>query len=220
MKKLFYIIILLCALVVNTKAQQLPSVVISWFDGSSILPIAVNGMWTTKYTPSFDGTVLVRIKYQLNSLVLRDSVNQIVFANQQYLSIFQRGFAQAGVYTLTLQFINNGSILATQTRSLTVTGTTDVLDMLAVPTEFALKQNYPNPFNPSTTISYQLPESANVSLIIYDVTGREVANLVSAFKPAGQHTAQFNAANLPSGMYIYRIIAGNFTASNKMMLVK
>lgn len=88
------------------------------------------------------------------------------------------------------------------------------------PSDFKLEQNYPNPFNPSTTISYQLPASSAVSLKVFDMLGREVATLVNARQDAGRYQVSFNAASLASGIYFYRLQAGAFTQTNKMMLVK
>ena len=85
---------------------------------------------------------------------------------------------------------------------------------------FLLEQNYPNPFNPSTSIKYTLAEKSNVILKIYDVLGNEIATLVNSEKEVGPHEVNFEASNLSSGLYIYTIQAGNFTASKKMMLLK
>ena len=85
---------------------------------------------------------------------------------------------------------------------------------------FNLAQNYPNPFNPTTKISYTIPERNNVSLKIYDMLGREVATLVNTTKEAGNYEVNFNASNLASGLYIYKIQAGSFTQSKKMLLLK
>jgi len=86
--------------------------------------------------------------------------------------------------------------------------------------QFELYQNYPNPFNPSTTIKYELPVNGNVKLIIYDVLGGEIKTLVNGFKQKGRYEVQFNASGLPSGIYLYKIEAGNFSANRKMILLK
>lgn len=89
-----------------------------------------------------------------------------------------------------------------------------------VPKDFELSQNYPNPFNPSTTIEYSIPKDANVSLKIFDVLGKEVATLENSHKSAGTYIVNWNASNFSSGIYFYRITAGNFTETKKMFLVK
>jgi len=98
---------------------------------------------------------------------------------------------------------------------------TDIVkEKTVIPKEFSLAQNYPNPFNPSTTISYQLPQNGLVTLKVYDVLGNEVATLVNEEKPAGNYEAKFDASNLSSGTYIYKISAGNFIQTKKMILMK
>ena len=85
---------------------------------------------------------------------------------------------------------------------------------------FTLEQNYPNPFNPSTKISFSVSERSNVSIKVFDMLGREVAELINSAKEAGSYEVTFDASNLSSGLYIYTINAGNFSASKKMMLMK
>ncbi len=85
---------------------------------------------------------------------------------------------------------------------------------------FMLSQNYPNPFNPSTKISYSIPSQSHVSLKVFDVLGREVATLVNQEKPSGNYSIEFDASNLTSGVYFYRIQAGQYVESKKMVLVK
>jgi hypothetical protein len=89
-----------------------------------------------------------------------------------------------------------------------------------IPSTFALRQNYPNPFNPSTIIGYELPHASRVSLKIYNVLGQEVTTLVNEEKPAGVHEVRFNAAGHASGMYVYRLRAGDFVAVMKLLLLK
>ncbi len=89
-----------------------------------------------------------------------------------------------------------------------------------VPIAFTLEQNYPNPFNPATVIGYQLPVSSEVRLEVYDMLGRRVAVLENGMRTAGRHQVAFDASSLSSGMYFYRIQAGEFAETRKMMLVK
>jgi hypothetical protein len=90
----------------------------------------------------------------------------------------------------------------------------------AGPTEFALAQNYPNPFNPSTEIAYSIPEAGQVSLRVFDLTGREVAQLVNGYQSAGAQQVRFDGTGLASGIYVYQLEASGQTATNKMMLLK
>ncbi len=85
---------------------------------------------------------------------------------------------------------------------------------------FKLNQNYPNPFNPTTTISYSIPKSSFVTLKVYDLLGNEVATLVNEDKSAGYYQVKFNASNLASGVYFYRLIAGNRVEVKKLILTK
>ena len=85
---------------------------------------------------------------------------------------------------------------------------------------FKLEQNYPNPFNPSTTISYNITKPENVQIKVYNVLGVEVASLVNEYQTAGKHSVRFNAENLSSGIYFYKIEAGSFSQIKKMTLLK
>jgi len=93
-------------------------------------------------------------------------------------------------------------------------------DIAELPAEFALEQNYPNPFNPLTVIGYQLSAPGWVSVKVYDVLGREIAILVNEKKEPGVYTFSWDASNFPSGVYFYRIRAGNFVETKKMVLSK
>ncbi len=90
----------------------------------------------------------------------------------------------------------------------------------SIPEAYALRQNFPNPFNPSTEILFDLPETTMVSLVVYDVLGREIARLVEGELPAGSHRARFDAGSLPSGVYLYRIQAEDFVDTGRMLLLK
>jgi len=91
---------------------------------------------------------------------------------------------------------------------------------LSIPQDFALHQNFPNPFNPITTIHYVLPKQSNIQITIYDLKGGEVITLVSGDQDAGYKSVQWNAANMPSGTYFYKIKAGDFVQTRKMILLK
>jgi hypothetical protein len=89
-----------------------------------------------------------------------------------------------------------------------------------IPTVYVLYQNYPNPFNPSTSFSFALPSKAYVIFKVFDVLGREVSTIVSGELPAGTYTRQWNAANMPSGVYFYHLQAGTYSATKKLLLLK
>ena len=89
-----------------------------------------------------------------------------------------------------------------------------------IPTEFLLSQNFPNPFNPSTQIKYSIPQSSQVVIKVFDILGNEIETLVNEEKPAGTYELSWNAANLPSGVYFYRLQAGEFNSVRKMILLK
>jgi hypothetical protein len=96
----------------------------------------------------------------------------------------------------------------------------NVVEVTLVPDEFALNQNYPNPFNPSTSIKYSVPQASLVTIKIYDVIGNEVQTLVNNKQDAGVYEVTFNAGNLASGMYFYKMQTDNFTQVKKMILIK
>jgi len=93
-------------------------------------------------------------------------------------------------------------------------------DISSYATYFNLSQNYPNPFNPSTSIHYAISSPQFVTIKVYDLLGKEIVTLVNEEKPAGNYEVEFNAANLPSGIYFYRIKAGNFIETKKMVLLR
>lgn len=102
----------------------------------------------------------------------------------------------------------------------TTTGAVKDFKNSKLPSEFLLSQNYPNPFNPSTVISFTLPTSHNVELSVYNMLGEKVAELINKNVSAGYHSISFTASNLSSGIYFYRLQAGNFIASKKMIFIK
>jgi flagellar hook assembly protein FlgD len=99
-------------------------------------------------------------------------------------------------------------------------GDSPITEENLIPKEFDLKQNYPNPFNPSTTIEYTIPENSRVTLKIYDILGKEVATLVNKEQNTGTYIVVWNAQSVSSGIYFYRINAGNYTDTKRMILEK
>jgi hypothetical protein len=97
---------------------------------------------------------------------------------------------------------------------------TDVRQEGGVPTEFALNQNYPNPFNPSTAIKFAVPKISNVKIAVYDITGREIATIVDEQMNAGYYSIQWNASNIASGIYFYKLQTEDFVSVKKMILLK
>jgi hypothetical protein len=89
-----------------------------------------------------------------------------------------------------------------------------------LPTEYSLLQNYPNPFNPTTTFKYSIPKAGHVRLHLFNLLGEVVATLEDQFRPAGYYELTFNATNLASGVYLYRLHVGDFVATRKLALLR
>ncbi|MBK6766722.1 MAG: T9SS type A sorting domain-containing protein [bacterium] len=131
-------------------------------------------------------------------------------------------------YTWTDGQLTNGTEYTYSLIAVDVNGAQEVLatqsatprSEAGVITEYALHQNYPNPFNPTTTIRFDLVEGGFTSLRVYNIQGREVATLINSVQSAGAHTVNFDAAGLPSGLYIYRLEANGYSAEHKMLLLK
>jgi len=127
------------------------------------------------------------------------------------------------VYTDNVEY-KGGEIFYYRLKQVDLDGRVEYSDIVEVefdiPRDFVLHQNYPNPFNPSTTIKYAVPNTSQVSIKVYDMTGQEVASLVNEMKEAGTYEIKFDARNLASGIYIYRMIADNFTSVKKLNVLK
>jgi len=126
-----------------------------------------------------------------------------------------------GTYTIT-------ALSGTYTRIVTVGAgqvvsadpPTDIEEQENLPSEFTLYQNYPNPFNPETEIKFSLPVELFVTGKVYDISGREIMTLISGELPAGNHSLKFNCDALPSGIYLFRLVAGGTVKIVKMTLMK
>ena len=99
-------------------------------------------------------------------------------------------------------------------------GASYIAEQPTITNHFSLKQNYPNPFNPKTTINYELPMTSDVELSIYNLRGQKVVTLVSAYQPAGFYEFEWNAEGMASGVYLYKLQAGNFSDMKKMILLR
>ncbi|MCX6167827.1 MAG: fibronectin type III domain-containing protein [Ignavibacteriales bacterium] len=129
-------------------------------------------------------------------------------------------------YWRVLSKTDNGSVSSySTTGSFITSGTTAVENQEVIPTQFELSQNYPNPFNPTTRINFAIPQNSFVSIKVYDMLGQEVKTLINQEMVSGNHSIDWNADNnlgikVATGMYIYRITAGNFVSTKKMVLIK
>jgi subtilisin-like proprotein convertase family protein len=125
------------------------------------------------------------------------------------------------ILTVTDNYSGNDGILSSWSLIITYDGATDVeTNTELYPDRFVLEQNYPNPFNPSTTIKYSISQISSVTLKVYDVLGNEVAILDNEEKSAGIYEVKFNGSNLSSGIYFYKLQAGSFIDTKKMILMK
>jgi len=134
-------------------------------------------------------------------------------------------YTAVNTYTVTLTVTDNGQATAVTTQEVQITNIVGIAEEAALPEKFALSQNYPNPFNPSTTISYALPEKTTVRLTIYNMLGREIRTLVNRVEDAGYKSVVWDGLDqrgqlISTGVYIYKIQAGNFTQTRKMVFVK
>jgi hypothetical protein len=125
-------------------------------------------------------------------------------------SFVDKAVSLAGKYYYRLKQVDNNGIFKYS----------HIVETELPPVSFALNQNYPNPFNPSTVISYSLPQASNVKLTVYNALGQPVSILENGFKSAGTYKISFNASQLSTGAYFYKIEAGQFSQIRKMLLVK
>ena len=175
------------------------------------------GCSTINYYSDFDikkngeGSVLMALAYDYlyTSFDLGVTFNRelVAFDDLRYISMINP--AKAFLYGFNgkiVQYHNPDIILNVQPENL--------------PVSFNMKQNYPNPFNPKTTIEYDIPFETSVTLKIYDILGRETSTIVNTEQPAGNYKVQFDASTLASGIYFYRLQAGGFVETKKMVVLK
>jgi uncharacterized protein (TIGR02145 family) len=189
---------------------------------SSLLPVELNLFtavtdgrtiqlnWTTQTEKNSDKFDIERETIGTNWETI-GSVKAAVLSNSPKQYSFTDKNLQSGKYQYRLKMIDNDG---------TFEYSKVIETEISVPIEFELSQNFPNPFNPNTVISYSLPLASNVKLIVYNSLGQTVKVLENGFKIAGSYSVNFNASELPSGTYFYKIEAGQFSQIKKMILLK
>jgi hypothetical protein len=178
------------------------------------------------------GTMLIaasQVQAQPANLVLRDTTIATVATFTAINSITAgpnfviTGTGDATFVTGGSTYLRNGIVIIQGGRLRTISDsvTVDVrMPDAEIPAAFSLHQNYPNPFNPSTTIKYDLPKDSRVSLKLFNILGQEVETIINEDQMAGYKSVEWNASNVTSGVYFYRIHAGDFVASKKLLFLK
>jgi hypothetical protein len=171
----------------------------------------------------FETPLIVSLIYKqglLDKLGIDPNTLGLYFATSEGDSV---SFDPSGITATTIDLVFNRIFSGVvHFSTLAIVGETSVtaIDDPVIPSNYMLEQNYPNPFNPVTTFRYTLPEAQNVSITIYDITGRQVETLLSGYQQAGSYMLKWNASHYSTGIYFYRLSAGSFTATNKMILIK
>jgi hypothetical protein len=182
----------------NSTGNEYATLTLVWVKGSNSPECEYRVAKSSNFSPAlFSGIVSVS----------QVSLWSLDPATTYYWQIRGKNGNVYGEWTPVSNFMTKGSI-------------TGIDEITGIPNKFRLLQNYPNPFNPSTKISYQLSEQSHVVIKVFDVLGKEVAELVNAEKPIGRYEVNFDASKLSAGMYIYTIQAGSFKDVRKMLLVK
>jgi hypothetical protein len=177
---------------------------------------------TLKITSSSSTPLIIDSVYTMTKWFTVASVHDTVAEGDtvSLLISFSRNTARNTSYFDTLYIVSN-SIYSLTKVPLMLTNITSVSqNSSSIPNSYGISQNYPNPFNPTTVVNYQLPINSFVTLKVYDMLGREVAILLNERKSAGYYSVTFNAVHLPSGVYFYRLQAGPYTQTKKIVLLK
>jgi hypothetical protein len=178
---------------------------------------------TTTITNNGNGTLKISYITSSNfSLIFTARPNVINIApGESFVDTLRFMPLVAGVDSTLILFVSNAPSSPDTIKVIGMANlVTNVNQGIELPKCFTLYQNYPNPFNPSTFISFALPSKAYVKLIVFDLIGREVAVLASEDLLAGTYTRKWNSANITSGIYFYRLQAGSFVQTKKLLLLK
>ena len=194
-------------------------------DSSSIVP----GFWViTNSSQTVDAFGTIALPWNTFDALRVSAIDEIevyaggILIDQSTNTYFNWITKNGGIFEADL----DTNSATTGTVALAFASLTQVVNTVSVenennsPSDFVLYQNYPNPFNPATIIKYNIPYSTNVTIRVYDVIGKEIATLVNESKSAGNYEVVFNADNLSSGIYFYKLIAGNVVQTKKMILLR
>lgn len=203
------------------KPSALP-IVLSFFTASVTSARYVNLNWWTESETNTLGFIVER---RDGDAAARTAVSGLIpgagTSLQRHNYSFTDTAVSAGTHYYRLKEVDlDGTATYSTEIKVAVTGVLGAPDTHRLPSSFGLGQNYPNPFNPSTVINYELPKAEYVRLVVYDMLGREVATLLDGAQDAGYKSVEFSAAILPSGIYYYRLQAGNFIETKKLLLLK
>jgi hypothetical protein len=188
--------------------------------GTGSVDVSINVTNAGTYIASVRGLVLEGESASVDVSINGSSAGTITFTggSDAFVTASLNGASMnAGSNVIT--FSNASGKIGLDSMNLFEVVTTSV-EFEELPNGFALSQNYPNPFNPTTNISFVLPQASDVKLTVFNILGQQVAVLSQGMYSSGMHTVNFNAANLASGTYIYRLEAGNFVQVRKMLLLK
>ena len=183
------------------------------FIATAIAPDKVQLTWEDNNETEL-GFKIERKTDQAGMYALLDSVEQNV------TDYSDQSVQENTVYYYRIYAFNDRIISEYSQEDSALTPNTTGVNNSSIPLSYNLEQNYPNPFNPTTKISWQSPVSSLQTLKIYDVLGNEVATLVNEEKPAGTYEVEFNGSRLPSGVYFYKLQAGSFSETKKLLLLK
>jgi hypothetical protein len=191
-------------------------------NGLYLTPLTAFTSWTTA-VPTGDFRACASDLMSGKYYFFGNNVGTSIDLNTSTVATIPLGGISGGVITSALLYGTN-IFVGTETggvfRAPISALTTGVNEKNELPNDFNLSQNYPNPFNPTTTISFSLPSKSYVSLKVFDALGREVSILVSKELTAGTYSQQWNSGSLPSGVYFYRLQAGNYSETRKLVLLK
>lgn len=174
---------------------------------SSVFFIDENTGWTVSTTPLFESFYIIYGTTNGGADWIEQGQETAISLNDVFFADENNGWAVG--YSGKILHTINGGVLFTEENTIS-----------EIPADCSITQNFPNPFNPGTKIKYSLPQTSQVQIVVFDVLGNRFETLVNEEKPAGTYELTWNAANLPTGVYFYQLIAGDYVVTKKMLLIK